>query len=147
MKSALILYGSTTGTTQYLSAFVQQGLEDQGWSVRAKDVAEGVAEDLHGDDLLVLGSSTWNDGQQQGVLQEDWRNFYEVLVGQDLGQRPVGVFGVGYHYYKYPVQAAQILADGVVKANGRLLEPIFRVDDVAESFAQQIRAWASGLVM
>lgn len=144
--NAIIVYGSTGGNTRFLSDFVKKGLEDVGIEVLMFDVKDISVDYFNSKDLIVLGSSTWNIGKQQGQLQHDWRPFYEQMIHYNFEQRPVGVFGVGHYQYTFTAGAADVLIEGVKKANGRLLEPVFRVDDVVDLFTEQVRAWASGLV-
>lgn len=143
--TAIVVYGSTSGNTRFLSDFVRMGLEDVGYEVLVFNVKDIRVDYFNAKDLIVLGSSTWNIGKQQGQLQHDWRPFYEQMVQYNFEQRPVGIFGVGHYHYTFTAGAADVLADGVKKANGRILDPIYRVDDVVDLFTKNIRSWASGL--
>ena len=70
MKKIGIFYGSTTGTCEDLANRIADKLE-----VSASDVhnVEALSVDLiSGYDVLLLGSSTWGDGE----LQDDW---YDAL--------------------------------------------------------------------
>lgn len=157
MKTALILYGSTSGNTRYLSEFVQSGLEKAGYSVTRKNVIEARVPDLVEYDLVVLGSSTWDgpkvDGLSgkaqnaavQGRLQPDMREFAEELVKVDLQQKPMAVWGVGHYSYTYTCNAANLLEEAVRAANGKLLVEPFRVMDVVDLSADAIEVWASSL--
>ena len=89
MKKVGIFYGSTTGTTESVAKLIASKL-----GIDASDVhevsqlsSEGVA--LY--DVLLLGSSTWGDGE----LQDDWYEGIERLKDMDLSGKIVALFGCG----------------------------------------------------
>ena len=49
------------------------------------------AELVSGYEVLLLGTSTWGDGE----LQDDWYDGVKVLKGMDLSDKLVGLFGCG----------------------------------------------------
>ena len=55
------------------------------------DVAEATEDQLAAADLLVLGTSTWGDGD----LQDDWEAFVDTLKSMDLSGKKVALFGLG----------------------------------------------------
>ncbi len=158
MSNVLIVFGSTSGNTAYLSKFVQSGLEKAGHTVVRKNVKEAQIEELSSYDLIVLGSSTW-DGQKidgvtdmkeqnrnvQGRLQIDMRPFVEAFSHLNLDQKPVAIFGVGHYSYTYTCNAANLLEDAVKQANGKLVVDTFRVTDVADLSADAIELWAKDI--
>ncbi len=89
MKKIGIFYGSTTGTTKKIAHDIARVLGVKDADVH--DVAS-TAPSLSGEyDILVLGSSTWNDGE----LQDDWYDFIAGLSVLDLRDKEVAVFGCG----------------------------------------------------
>lgn len=87
MSKIAVVYGSTTGTCESLASRVAEKLgADQVMSV---DDFDSSVADSH--DVLVLGSSTWGDGE----LQDDWYDGVEVLKGLDLTGKKVALFGCG----------------------------------------------------
>ena len=87
MKKTIVIYGSTTGVCQELAEQIARKLG-------VSDVANVV--DVNGDrvaeyDNLLLGTSTWGDGE----LQDDWYDGVEVLKSVDLGGKTVALFGCG----------------------------------------------------
>ncbi len=84
-----IFYGSTTGTTEALARRIAEKL-----GVPSSDlynVADTPAGKSAGYDLLLLGSSTWGDGE----LQDDWYDFLDQLKKCDLAGKRVALFGCG----------------------------------------------------
>lgn len=121
------------------------GLVDVGHNVTVKNVKHVEMQELKSYDAIVLGSSTWNLEKLQGQLQQDWRARFDEFLKLDLQQKPVAVFGVGHYHYTFTAAAADRLVEGVQKVNGKLVAPVFKVDDVVDLFAEQTREWARSL--
>ena len=151
---ALVLYGSTSGNTRFLSDFVSSGLEAAGFEVVVKNARDTHRDELLVYDLLVFGSSTW-DGKKvdglsardqnaavQGRLQVDMRAFVESLHGFDLQQKPCAIFAVGHYSYTYTCNAAHLLEEAISSCNGKRIVETFRVSDVVDLSADAIEQWA-----
>ena len=82
-----IVYGSTTGTTESVANVIAEklGVAD------VYDVNSMDADVIAAHDVLVLGTSTWGDGE----LQDDWYEGVNVLKGADLSGKKVALFGCG----------------------------------------------------
>ena len=85
----VIVYGSSTGTTKDIADRIAEKFGVAADDVR--DAAEFDAEDVANYDLLILGSSTWDDGE----LQDDWSDLIEDIADQDLSGKKVALFGCG----------------------------------------------------
>ena len=92
MAKARIFYGSSTGNTQRIASRIQEELGDLVESVT--DIAKASPDDLASAEALILGVSTWEDGQ----LQEDWNDFFPELDRMDLSGKTVALFGLGDAY-------------------------------------------------
>jgi flavodoxin I len=92
MAKARIFYGSSTGNTQRIAERIAEELGDLVESVT--DIANASPDDLASAEALILGVSTWEDGQ----LQEDWEAFFPELDGMDLSGTTVALFGLGDAY-------------------------------------------------
>ena len=77
------------GTTEALAKRIAQKLNLP--STDIYNVAEVSADRVKDYDLLLLGSSTWGDGD----LQDDWSDFVEQLKVMDLSGKRVALFGCG----------------------------------------------------
>lgn len=87
MNRIAVVYGSTTGTCESLACRVAEKLgTDQVFCVT--DMDESV---IVNHDVLVLGSSTWGDGE----LQDDWYDGIDTLRKADLAGKKVALFGCG----------------------------------------------------
>lgn len=81
-----VFYGSSTGNTKEVAQTIAQLLDTE-----AKDIADSSIDDLLACDTLVLGTSTWG----QGDLQDDWDGFVSDLEGADFSSKTVALFGLG----------------------------------------------------
>ena len=89
MKKTGIFYGSSTGTCEDLANQIADKM-----GVAASDVhsADKLSADLVKEyDLLILGTSTWGDGE----LQDDWYDGIKVLKSGDLSFKSIALFGCG----------------------------------------------------
>ena len=89
MKKTGIFYGSSTGTCADLANQIADKM-----GVAASDVysADKLSADLVKEyDLLILGTSTWGDGE----LQDDWYDGIKVLKSADLSFKSIALFGCG----------------------------------------------------
>ena len=89
MKKTGIFYGSSTGTCEDLANHIAHKM-----GVAASDVhsADKLSADLVKEyDLLILGTSTWGDGE----LQDDWYDGIKVLKSADLSFKSIALFGCG----------------------------------------------------
>ncbi len=87
MSKIAVFYGSTTGTCESLAGQIAEKL-GTGDVFNATDLDENKIAEY---DLLVLGTSTWGDGE----LQDDWYDAVEVLKSADLSGKKVALFGCG----------------------------------------------------
>lgn len=89
MKKIGIFYGSSTGTCEELAGQIAEKLGVSAGDVRSVDQ---LTADLIGQyELLVLGTSTWGDGE----LQDDWYDGVKTLKSADLSDKVVALFGCG----------------------------------------------------
>lgn len=89
MKKTGIFYGSTTGTTESVARLIADKL-----GIAPADVHEVTQLDTalaESYDALILGTSTWGDGE----LQDDWYDGLKVLQGAHLSGKTVALFGCG----------------------------------------------------
>lgn len=89
MKKTGIFYGSTTGTTEEIARKIAKQL-----GVSDSDVHDASKLDealVGGYEVLLLGTSTWGDGD----LQDDWYDAVKILQGMDLSSKTIALFGCG----------------------------------------------------
>lgn len=89
MKEIGIFYGSTTGTTEKIANKIAEILNIDDKDVH--DVASSSPSSLAPYDLIIVGTSTWGNGD----LQEDWYDFVDGVRALDLKGKTIALFGCG----------------------------------------------------
>lgn len=89
MKKTGIFYGSTTGTTGEVAKQIAELLGIDSSDIH--DVANSAPTDVADYEVLILGTSTWGDGD----LQDNWADFVNGLKVIDLTGKQVALFGCG----------------------------------------------------
>ncbi len=89
MKPTGIFYGSSTGQTREAAIMIADALGVDLADVH--DVASTAPSIVSRYDNLILGSSTWGDGD----LEDDWYDFILGLEALDLRGKQTALFGCG----------------------------------------------------
>lgn len=117
MKKIGLFFGSDTGNTEEVANKIQ-GLigEDKVDIYDMYDVETSTFDDY---DQIILGLSTWHDGQ----LQSDWDSFFEDFKTVDFTGKTVALFGLGdqYVYSEYFVDGIGIIATEVLANGGKIV--------------------------
>lgn len=121
MKRTGIFYGSTTGTTADVARRIGTllGVAD----ADIHDVASTSPVALGGYDVLLLGSSTWGNGD----LEDNWYDFVDGAQVLDLSGKKIALFGCG----------DESMADTFCNAVGTLYE---RFKDTGAEFIGEFNA-------
>lgn len=141
MASVILIYGSTTGNTQALAESVAAGLEAGGADATVKDVADAGVEELAEYDAVVLGSSTWGDGE----LQDDFAAFYQALEGISLAGKKAAVFGPG-DQDGYPdsfCAAVDIIEQRLRACGAEIVADSLKLDGDVEPHSDTAEAWGA----
>ena len=144
MSTALIIYGSTTGNTEYTAEQIQGEMEAQSWEVTLVNVATTSVDELKKEyDLYLLGASTW--GTDEIELQEDFERFYENMDGDlSLAGKNFAVFGCGDSDYEYFCGAVDVIEERLDKLGARVVTESLRIDGEPED--QEIGEWILGVL-
>lgn len=141
MATALIVYGSTTGNTEWVAKQVGEVLGREGIEVTVQNVTgTQVAQLGKGFDLTLLGASTWGDAEIE--FQEDFAPFYEDMGQADLKEKKVAVFGCGDSSYEYFCGAVDLLEEKVADLGGFMVNEPLRIDGDPQDVRDEIVAWA-----
>ncbi len=111
-----LFYGTQTGTTVAVAESIQKYLADLVLEIKPIDRAQ--AADFS-DDFLVLGSSTWGDGE----LTDDWVDFWPQMDTIDFSNKKVALFalgdqtGYGYNF----ISSMRIMYDKVIERGGTVI--------------------------
>ncbi len=116
-KNIGIIYGTDTGMTEDVVQYMVDTWKDD--TIEVIEVSEAEKEDFGKFDLVILGLSTWYDGE----LQSDWEDYYDEFKTIDFTGKTVAVFGLGdqYGYGEYYVDGMGIIAKTVLDNGGKLI--------------------------
>lgn len=89
MNKIGIFYGSTTGTTAGVARQIAKELGVADTDVH--DMSKSSPSDVAPYDVLIMGTSTWGDGD----MQDDAHDFADGLQGLSLKGKKVALFGCG----------------------------------------------------
>lgn len=84
-----LFYGSSTGTTRRVAETIVSKLGRE--RVSLHDIDGCNADTFQHYDFLILGTSTWGEGE----MQDDWATFLEEFGETDLSEKHVALFGLG----------------------------------------------------
>jgi flavodoxin I len=115
--SGKLFYGTQTGTTQGVADEIHKALSDL--VQESKCIYGSKADEIQAAEFLVLGGSTWGDGE----LTDDWADFLPQLDRIDLSGKKVALFAVGDQIgYSYNfVSAMKILYDKVLERGAEVI--------------------------
>lgn len=88
MSDTLLIFGSDTHNTQDVAELIAACWPED---LAIQDIARTRPEDFVAPGHLILGISTWNEGQ----LQSDWEDFFPQLADIDFSGKTVALFGLG----------------------------------------------------
>lgn len=115
-----LVFGSDTGATEEITHSLIQKCEF--WDIEVIDVRKLSEEDsgfFERFDFIILGLSTWYDGD----LQSDWEDYFEKFKAVDFTDKTVAIFGLGdqYGYDDYFIDGVGMLAEVVLQNGGELI--------------------------
>ena len=119
-KSAIVLYASMFGTTEFIAEQLAEELAARlAIEVMARDITWFEPSQLSDYELIVIGSSTWNIGQ----LPSDLVVKLPQIAALDLSGRSLALFGTGDQLC-YPdtyLDAVGIIAEELTATGARLI--------------------------
>ncbi len=128
-----LFFGTDTGTTEVITEKIILLLGSD--AVQKHDVYDAQVSDFNPYDYIILGLSTWYDGE----LQSDWESFFEEFQTIDFTNKKVAIFGVGdqYSYAETFIDGVGIIGKAVLKNGGTLFgkwstEGYYHDDSAAE---------------
>ncbi|AAS97152.1 flavodoxin [Nitratidesulfovibrio vulgaris] len=141
MPKALIVYGSTTGNTEYTAETIARELADAGYEVDSRDAASVEAGGLfEGFDLVLLGCSTWGDDSIE--LQDDFIPLFDSLEETGAQGRKVACFGCGDSSYEYFCGAVDAIEEKLKNLGAEIVQDGLRIDGDPRAARDDIVGWA-----
>ncbi|MFT4753102.1 MAG: flavodoxin I [Salibacteraceae bacterium] len=113
MKNIGLFYGSDTGNTEVIAGLIQNKIG--GDQVDLFDVYDCAPSDMLKYDHIIIGLSTWHDGQLVSAFDE----IEDELKSLDFTGKKVSLFGLGdqFGYADYYIDGVGIVGE-IIKANG-----------------------------
>ncbi len=144
MGSAIIIYGSTTGNTEYTAETIGELLENKNYTITLLNVSDVSIDILEKNyDLYFLGCSTW--GEDEIELQEDFESFYKDLSNDvSLSGKKFAIFGCGDSAYTYFCGAVDVIEERISILGGTLVCDSLRIDGEPET--EEIHEWTEEII-
>ncbi|MEM9681261.1 MAG: flavodoxin [Bacteroidota bacterium] len=117
MLNITLIYGSDTGMTEEVTQTIVDRME---WAeVNVKEVHAVTKEDFLMNNILILGLSTWYDGD----LQSDWEDYFDEFKTINFTGKTVAIYGLGdqYGYHEYFIDGVGILAKVILENGGSII--------------------------
>jgi flavodoxin short chain len=141
--SALIVYGSTTGNTEYVAGVAERVLADAGASVKRIDASDASPEGLCKEyDLVLFGCSTWGDDSIE--LQDDFLPLFDNFDVIGAKGKTVAVFGCGDSSYTYFCGAVDAIAQKLGELGAEVVDTL-KIDGDPQSEKDEIEGWVKGV--
>ncbi len=123
MKKALIVYGSTTGNTEFVADYVKKALVSEGYEV-TNESADGVTANGLCDDysLVLFGCSTWGDEEIE--LQDDFIPLFDEFDSINAKDKKTAVFGCGDSSYTYFCGAVDSIEQKLTAMGAEVLDTL-----------------------
>ncbi len=131
MKKALIVYGSTTGNTEFVASHIEKKLADTGYEVTNNSAENVTAAGLCDPyDLILFGCSTWGDEEIE--LQDDFIPLFDEFDSINASGKKTGVFGCGDSSYQYFCGAVDSIEEKLGALGAEVLDTL-KIDGEPQS--------------
>ena len=117
LKNVGFIYGSDTGVTEEITNDLASKIKAE--NIEIVEVCNVKVEDFKRFDLLMLGLSTWYDGD----LQSDWEDYFDTFKTIDFSNQIVALYGLGDQlgYDDYFVDGIGMLAEVILENGGVII--------------------------
>ena len=141
---SIILYGSSTGNTARIAAYVAGAFQAAGIEIEVKPVSTVELHDLLDYDVIFLGSSTWGAGS----LQDAMKPFYFQIDSEVVASKKMAVFGAGdsKSYPRSFCKAVDLLQSKLKSCGAEIILPPLKIDGDADASKEAIDEWAAKAV-
>ena len=144
MASVLIVFGSTTGNTEYVANAVERIVAATGHTVTVTNASDVQAAGLcDGQDLVFFGCSTW--GTDSIELQDDFVPLFDSFDAINAKGKKTAVFGCGDSGYTYFCGAVDAISDKL-KAMGADVLDTLKIDGDPGDEDATVESWTKGVI-
>jgi flavodoxin short chain len=145
MANVLIVYGSTTGNTEWVAGKLQDQIKAAGHSVDCEKVGGVKASGLcSGKDLVLFGCSTW--GQDEIELQDDFIPLYEAFDSIGASGVKTAVFGCGDEDYTHFCGAVDAITEKLNALGSTVVGGKLKINGDPGDSEEAIKNWGQGVI-
>jgi len=128
-----IFYASSTGNTADVAKMISQELGD----IETFDIADCGVDEINNFDKVIIGTSTWGDGDLQDDFDEAWDDFSNL----SFENKTVALFGLGDQdgYGEYYLDAVGTVYDKVIDNGGTVIGSFDVTDEYYHEESKAIR--------
>ncbi|MDR2386210.1 MAG: flavodoxin [Deltaproteobacteria bacterium] len=145
MGNVLIVYGSTTGNTEWVASQLSEQIKAAGHTVQtAKAGAIPAAGLCQGKDLVLFGCSTW--GQDEIELQDDFIPLFESFDSIGASGVKTAVFGCGDEDYTHFCGAVDAITDKLNNLGSQVVGGKLKINGDPGDSTEAIKSWGQGII-
>ncbi|MDR2140176.1 MAG: flavodoxin [Deltaproteobacteria bacterium] len=145
MANILIVYGSTTGNTEWVATQLSTQLKEAGHSVETTNASQAKAEGLCvGRDLVLFGCSTW--GQDEIELQDDFIPLFQAFDKIEASGVKTGVFGCGDQDYTHFCGAVDAISGKLGDLGAKIVGRGLKINGDPGDATATIKSWGDSVL-
>jgi flavodoxin short chain len=145
MANVLIVYGSTTGNTEWVAGQLGEQLKASGNAVETAKAGAVKPSDLcAGRDIVLFGCSTW--GQDEVELQDDFIPLFEAFDSIGASGVKTAVFGCGDEDYTHFCGAVDAITDKLNGLGSKVVGGKLKINGDPGDSAEAIKTWCQGVI-
>ncbi|MDR1487221.1 MAG: flavodoxin [Deltaproteobacteria bacterium] len=144
MANVLIVYGSTTGNTEWVAGQLSEQIKAKGHTVESVKAGSISPSGLcAGKDLVLFGCSTW--GQDEIELQDDFIPLFEAFDSIGASGVKTAVFGCGDEDYTHFCGAVDAITDKLTALGSNVIGGKLKINGDPGDSAEAIKTWGQAV--
>ncbi|MDR2368373.1 MAG: flavodoxin [Deltaproteobacteria bacterium] len=145
MGNVLIVYGSTTGNTEWVAGQLSEQIKAAGHTVQTAKAGSIAPSGLcSGKDMVLFGCSTW--GQDEIELQDDFIPLFEAFDSIGASGVKTAVFGCGDEDYTHFCGAVDAITDKLNGLGSKVVGGKLKINGDPGDSADAIKTWGQGII-
>ena len=139
---AIVVYASRTGKCQQMAEAITEAMKEEGASVDLYPAAMVEAKYLLDYDLILMGSSTYGDGEMLSEMVP----LCETMNDIDLSGKRAAAFGCGSKRYPMFCSAVNLLESRLIDCGASLAADGYKIDGPVMFDLDYVGDWARKFV-
>ena len=144
----MMIYATYSSGTLVVSELIQNQLQASGHTVTLMNASETDHFKLQGYDLIMMGTPSWWNNEQDGQPHHDVLKLIDKMKGRKV-QKLFAIYGLGDSSYARLCNAVDILDEFVKSIEGTLFIPSLKVDSFyfeQKKNEELIKNWTTELI-